>query len=51
MQIILIKDIDNLGSANEVVDVKPGYARNFFNPSKNCYRSFCIQPKSFNRKK
>ncbi|HMN32260.1 MAG TPA: 50S ribosomal protein L9 [Chitinophagaceae bacterium] len=34
MQIILIKDIDNLGSANEVVDVKPGYARNFLIPQK-----------------
>lgn len=34
MQIILIKDIDNLGSAQEVVNVRPGYARNFLIPQK-----------------
>ncbi|MBL7764936.1 MAG: 50S ribosomal protein L9 [Chitinophagaceae bacterium] len=34
MQIILIKDIDNLGSAHEVVNVRPGYARNFLIPQK-----------------
>lgn len=34
MQVILIKDIDTLGSANEVVNVRPGYARNFLIPQK-----------------
>lgn len=34
MQIILIKEIDNLGGANELVDVRPGYARNFLIPKK-----------------
>lgn len=34
MQIILTQDIDNLGAANEVVKVKPGYARNFLLPNK-----------------
>jgi len=34
MQIILIKDIDNLGSVNEVVTVRPGYARNYLIPQK-----------------
>lgn len=34
MQVILIKDIDNLGSANEVVKVRPGYARNYLIPQK-----------------
>jgi large subunit ribosomal protein L9 len=34
MQVILIKDIDTLGSANELVSVKPGYARNFLIPQK-----------------
>ena len=29
MQVILIKDMDNLGAAQEVVNVRPGYARNF----------------------
>jgi large subunit ribosomal protein L9 len=34
MQIILIKDIDTLGQKNELVNVKPGYARNFLIPNK-----------------
>jgi large subunit ribosomal protein L9 len=34
MQVILIKDKDTLGQANEVVNVKPGYARNFLIPQK-----------------
>jgi large subunit ribosomal protein L9 len=29
MEVILIKDVDNLGAANEVVKVKSGYARNY----------------------
>jgi large subunit ribosomal protein L9 len=32
MEIILIQDVDNLGAANEVVNVKSGYARNFLLP-------------------
>jgi large subunit ribosomal protein L9 len=34
MQVILIKDIDNLGATHEVVSVRPGYARNFLIPQK-----------------
>lgn len=34
MKVILIKDIDSLGSANEVVTVRPGYARNYLIPQK-----------------
>ena len=34
MEIILIKDVDNLGGINEVVKVKNGYARNFLFPKK-----------------
>ena len=34
MQVILIKDVDNLGGANELVTVKNGYARNFLIPQK-----------------
>lgn len=34
MQVILIKDVDNLGGANELVNVKNGYARNFLIPQK-----------------
>ncbi|MBQ8863928.1 MAG: 50S ribosomal protein L9 [Rikenellaceae bacterium] len=32
MQIILIKDVQNVGYANDIVDVKPGYANNFLIP-------------------
>ena len=32
MDIILMKDVENLGYANTVVKVKPGYARNFLIP-------------------
>ena len=28
MEVILIKDIENLGYANDIVNVKPGYANN-----------------------
>jgi large subunit ribosomal protein L9 len=34
MQIILIKDLDTLGQKNELVNVKPGYARNYLIPNK-----------------
>lgn len=32
MEVILLKDRRNLGKRGEVVDVKPGYARNFLLP-------------------
>ncbi len=32
MKIILKEDVDNVGRAGELVDVKPGYARNFLVP-------------------
>ncbi|MBA3898843.1 MAG: 50S ribosomal protein L9 [Bacteroidetes bacterium] len=32
MEIILKKDVDKLGYADDVVNVKPGYARNFLIP-------------------
>lgn len=32
MQVILRDDLDNLGKSGEVVNVKPGYARNFLFP-------------------
>lgn len=32
MEVILLEDIDNLGYKNEVVEVKPGYARNYLIP-------------------
>ena len=32
MEVILIKDIENLGYANDIVSVKPGYANNYLLP-------------------
>lgn len=32
MDVILLHDVDNLGSSGDVVNVKPGYARNFLIP-------------------
>ncbi len=34
MNVILIKDLDTLGQANEMVSVRPGYARNYLIPHK-----------------
>ncbi|RME28888.1 MAG: 50S ribosomal protein L9 [Deltaproteobacteria bacterium] len=34
MRIILQQDVDNLGTAGDVVDVKDGYARNYLIPKK-----------------
>jgi large subunit ribosomal protein L9 len=45
MQIILIKDVDNLGAAHEMVEVRPGYARNFLIPKK-----FAVEASSSNVK-
>ncbi|MFM1876418.1 MAG: hypothetical protein RL266_2155, partial [Bacteroidota bacterium] len=32
MDVILKKDVDNLGYKNDLVSVKPGYARNYLVP-------------------
>lgn len=32
MEVILLHDVENLGSAGEIVSVKPGFARNFLIP-------------------
>ena len=34
MDIILLKDVDHLGYADEVLKVKPGYGRNYLIPQK-----------------
>lgn len=46
MEIILIKDVDNLGGKNELVKVKNGYARNYLIPQK-----FAIEANPTNLKK
>jgi large subunit ribosomal protein L9 len=45
MQVILIQDVDNLGAANELVDVKNGYARNYLIPQK-----FAVEANAANKK-
>ena len=32
MDVILLQDVENLGTAGDIVNVKPGYARNFLVP-------------------
>jgi len=45
MQVILIQDVDNLGAANELVNVKNGYARNYLIPGK-----FAVEANAGNKK-
>ncbi|RYF96360.1 MAG: 50S ribosomal protein L9 [Chitinophagaceae bacterium] len=45
MQVILIKDVDNLGASNELVTVRPGYARNYLIPQK-----YAIEASASNKK-
>jgi large subunit ribosomal protein L9 len=45
MQVILIKDVDNLGAMNEMVTVRPGYARNYLIPQK-----YAIEASGSNKK-
>lgn len=45
MNVILIKDVDNLGAAHEMVEVRPGYARNYLIPQK-----FAVEANSSNKK-
>ncbi|MEI8278667.1 MAG: 50S ribosomal protein L9 [Bacteroidota bacterium] len=45
MNVILIKDVDNLGAAHEMVDVRPGYARNYLIPEK-----YAVEASSSNMK-
>lgn len=39
MKVILKQDMDNLGESGEVVDVKPGYARNYLIPQGLAYEA------------
>lgn len=45
MEVILIKDVDNLGGVNEMVSVRPGYARNYLIPQK-----FALEANEGNKK-
>ena len=39
MQVILRKQVENLGDAGEIVDVKPGYGRNYLIPQGFAYEA------------
>lgn len=39
MQVILLERVDNLGDLGEIVNVKPGYARNFLIPQSKALRA------------
>ena len=45
MQVILLQDMDHLGAANELINVKNGYARNYLIPQK-----FAVEASPSNRK-
>ena len=45
MQVILLHDMDHLGAANELINVKNGYARNYLIPQK-----FAVEASPSNRK-
>jgi large subunit ribosomal protein L9 len=46
MEIILLKDIDNLGDKHEIVNVKSGYGRNYLIP-----QGLAVNANAVNRKK
>ena len=47
MQVILLERVAKLGQMGEVVDVKPGYARNFLLPQKKALRANAANKKVF----
>jgi large subunit ribosomal protein L9 len=47
MEIILLEKMANLGDLGDVVNVKPGYARNFLIPTKRARRATAASIKEF----
>jgi len=39
MKVVLLEDVENLGLAGEIKEVKDGYARNFLIPKKLCIKA------------
>ncbi len=50
MEIILLRDVENLGLEGEIKKVKPGYARNFLLPKKHAIQATAGNIKSLKRK-
>lgn len=50
MKVILIKEVDNLGGAHELVEVRPGYARNFLIPQKYAIEASASNLKQLNER-
>ena len=42
MEIILKQDIKNLGEKDDIVNVKPGYGRNYLIPTRICYHGYYL---------
>jgi large subunit ribosomal protein L9 len=51
MQVILRERLEHLGSAGEVVDVKPGYARNYLIPQGLAYEATAVNVRRIEREK
>jgi large subunit ribosomal protein L9 len=51
MQVILRERLDNLGSAGDVVEVKPGYARNYLIPKGLAYEATAVNVRRIEREK
>lgn len=51
MEVILLQDIQKLGKENELVQVRPGYARNFLIPSKMAVMATESEKKMFEERK
>jgi large subunit ribosomal protein L9 len=51
MQIVLLERIENLGAMGDVVNVRPGYARNFLLPQKKALRATEANIERFERER
>ena len=51
MQVILRERLENLGNAGEVVDVKPGFARNYLIPQGLAYEASAANVRQIEREK
>jgi large subunit ribosomal protein L9 len=51
VQIILMQDVDNLGETGDLVDVKPGFARNFLLPKGIALRATAANLRRFDEER